>query len=229
MPLFDIFQKTKDEEASSEKPKIKIIVDHREKNSLVISELVASREVFLEFKQLPVADFLIRDIAIERKTVADFLSSMISKRLSRQLEEMKQYPKQLLIIEGIEEKELYSDKKPEGINPNAIRGFLLNILLEYQVPIIFTKNYEDTSRFLLVLAKKEAREHESIRAKKKSLSKREQIQYILEGFPGIGPSTAKKLLKELKTIKNIINSSQDELKKVIGKKAEIFKIAEQEY
>ena len=227
--FFDIFQKTKDEEKLEEKPKIKIIVDHREKNSLVISELVASREVFLEFKQLPVADFLIRDIAIERKTVSDFLNSMINKRLSRQLEEMKQYPKQLLIIEGIEEKELYNDSKrrESGINPNAIRGFLLNILLEYQVPIIFTKNYEDTSRFLLVLAKKESRGEESIRAKKKSLSKKEQIQYILEGFPGIGPSTAKKLMKEFKSIKNIINSSQDDLKKVIGKKAEIFKIAEE--
>ena len=224
----DIFQKSEDEELASEKPKIRIIVDNREKNSLVLSELVASREVFLDFKQLPVADFLIRDIAIERKTVSDFISSMISKRLSRQLEEMKQYPKQLLIIEGIEEKELYSEGQ-EGMNPNAIRGFLLNIVLEYQVPIIFTKNYEDTARFLLVLARKESREHESIRAKKKSFSKKEQMQYILEGFPGIGPANAKKLLSEFRSVKNIINANQEELQKSIGKKADIFRLSEQEY
>src|SRR4030043_1630112 len=118
MPLFDIFKKTEDEEHEPEKKKIKIIVDNREKNSLVISELYSNKDIFLEFKQLPVADFLIRDVAIERKTVSDFLSSMINKRLSRQLEEMKQYPKQLLIIEGMEEQELYHEEG--GINPNAI-------------------------------------------------------------------------------------------------------------
>jgi len=224
--FFDIFQKSEDEESISEKPKLRIIADNHEKNSLVISELV-SQNIHVDFRNLPIADFLIRDIAIERKTVSDFISSMINKRMSRQLEEMKQYPKQLLIIEGIEERELYDDEK--GINPNAIRGFLLNILLEYQVPIMFTKNYEDTAKFLIVLAKKEPREHESIRAKKKSLSKKEQMQYILEGFPGIGPATAKKLLKHFKSIKRIINASQEELKELIGKKSEIFLLAEREY
>jgi ERCC4-type nuclease len=227
MPLFDIFQKTEDEEHEQEKPRIKIIVDNREKNSLVISELYSQKDIFLEFKQLPVADFLIRDIAIERKTVSDFLSSMISKRLSRQLEEMKQYPKQLLVIEGIDERSLYSDER--GINPNAIRGFLLNIVLEYQVPIIFTKNYEDTASFLVVLARKEKADHISLRAKKKSLNKKEQMQYILEGFPGIGPATAKKLLKHFKSIRNIINAQEEELTKLIGKKADIFLLTNKDY
>lgn len=207
--------------------KLKIIADDREKNSLVISELIA-RNIEVEFKHLPVADFLIRDIAIERKTVSDFLSSMINKRLVRQLEEMKQYPKSLLIIEGIENEELYNDRG-EGIHGNAIRGFLLSILLEFQVPIIYTKNYEDTANFLYILAKKEKKKHISLRAVKKSLSKKEKLQYILEGFPGIGPATAKKLLKKHRTIKNIINASQEELKQELGKKAEIFKLIEENY
>lgn len=216
----NIFSKTKIEMPEE---KQKIIADHREKNSLVIAELIHSN-VEVEMKNLPVADFLVSDIAIERKTVSDFLSSMINKRLARQLEEMKQYPKQLLIIEGIEERELYSGGG--GINPNAIRGFLLSILLEFQVPIIFTKDYQDTVRFLLVLLKKEKKEHISIRAKKKAMNKKEQLQYILEGFPNIGPATAKKLLKKFKTLRSIINASQEELKAEIGKKAEIFKLVD---
>jgi len=48
------------------------------------------------------------------------------------------------------------------------------------------------------------------------------LQYVLEGFPSIGPATAKKLLKKFKTLKNIINASDEELKKEIGKKAELF-------
>ena len=65
------------------KPKEKIIADHREKNSLVISELI-SLGCEVEIKHLKVADFLIKGIAIERKTVSDFINSMINKRMVRQ-------------------------------------------------------------------------------------------------------------------------------------------------
>jgi Fanconi anemia group M protein len=65
--------------------------------------------------------------------------------------------------------------------------------------------------------------------KRKTRSKKEQLQFILEGFPGIGAETAKKLLKEFKTLKNIINASQEELTSLIGKKAEIFRLSEECY
>jgi Fanconi anemia group M protein len=208
-----------------EKPKI--IADRREKNSLVISELVAlGCEV--ELKHLKVADFLIKGIAIERKTVSDFINSMINKRLIRQLEEIKQYPRSLLIIEGIDEQELYSDEPHSSVNGNAIRGFLLSIVLKFQIPIIFTKNYEDTAKFLNLMARKQKREI-SIRATKKARTKKEQLQFILEGFPGIGPKTAKKLLKKYKTLKAIINTPLSQLQEDIGKKADIFKILNDAY
>ena len=219
--FLDIFSKKQIKEP--EKPKI--IADYREKNSLVISVLM-SHGAEVELKELKVADYIIKDVAIERKTVSDFLSSMTNKRLLKQLEEIQQYTNRLLIIEGIEDQELYHD---EGcINPNAIRGFLLSISLRYKVPIIFTKNSEDTAKFLLVLARKKEKDI-SLKVKKFSLDKKEQMQYILEGFPGIGPKTARKLLEEFKTIKNITNASQEELQKCIGKKAEIFKIVDEKY
>jgi len=205
----------------------KIIADHREKNSLVIAEL-CSLGVDVEIRHLPVADFIINDTAIERKTVSDFISSMINKRLLRQLEEIQQYPKKLLLIEGTSEQELYDDLEG-GIHGNAIRGFLLHISLELQVPIIFTKDYEDTAKFLSLIAKKKKQTHISIRAKKRSRSKKEQMQFILEGFPGIGPATAKKLLKEFKNIKSIINAPTKKLNKLIGKKAEIFQLLDKNY
>lgn len=216
--MLDIFSHT------SEKPeeKIEIVADHREKNSLVISELI-SRKVQVNFEHLEVADFLVKDTAIERKTVSDFLSSMMNRRLSEQLINLQQYESRLLIIEGIDEQELYNLKYDgEGMNPNAIRGFLLDIVLKYQVPIIFTKNYEDTAIFLVVLAKKEARENISLRAKRKSFDIEQQKQFILEGFPGIGPGIAKKLLKEYGSLKKIFSASQSELSHSLGKKSENF-------
>lgn len=272
-PIFDIFSKRERtinlKNEPEEKPKI--FADYREKNSLVPSELV-SLGIEVEFKELKVADFIVRNVAVERKTISDFISSMINKRLLKQLEELQQYEKKLLIIEGIDEQELYSDdenksmrfhrrhletavpqfeeiqktskvssfevpenfsfsEKPAGsfLHPNAIRGFLLSILLRHNIPILFTKDYKDTAKFLSLIAKKEAHEM-STRAVKKSRNKKEQMQYILEGFPGIGPKTAKKLLEQFKSIKNIINAPEEELKDILGKKAEIFfKIIEENY
>src|SRR3989344_2571591 len=141
--FLDIFSKKK---IKKESVKEKIIIDYREKNSLVASEIV-HLGLDIEFRELKVADYIVKDTAIERKTVSDFISSMINRRLFNQLEELQQYENRLLIIEGIYEQELYSDSNEiGGINSNAIRGLLLSILLKYKTPIIFAKNYEDTAK-----------------------------------------------------------------------------------
>ena len=224
--LFRIFPKKKKSKAIQ-----KIIVDYREKPSLVPAELMESG-FDVHFQELKVADYLVRDIAIERKTVSDFITSMKNRRLLNQLEELQQYKNKLLIVEGIDEQELYTDSGPEGVSyeknktgmhPNSVRGFLLSILLKHKVPIIFTKNASDTAKFIAVIARKKDSIETPLNAKKKTLDKKEQLQFIIEGFPGIGPKTAKKLLKKFKTISNIINASDEELKEIIGKKAELFK------
>ena len=154
---------------------------------------------------------------------------MLNKRIFSQIEDLKQFESKLLIIEGIEERELYNDNSEGGVNANAIRGFLLSITLKHKIPIIFTKNSEDTAKYLFILLNKKENEM-SLNAKKKAKNKKEQLQFILEGFPGIGPKTAKKILKEFGTIKNIMDAPEDKLKKLIGKKAEIiFKLVHQEY
>jgi ERCC4-type nuclease len=223
--ILDIFSKPK-RIVKQESEKQKIIVDYREKNSLVASELI-SMGFEVEFRELKVADYLVNNVAIERKTISDFTSSLINKRIIRQLQELQQYENRLLIIEGIDEQELYSDDS-EGINANAIRGFLLSVTLRQKISIILTKNYEDTAKYLAVLARKKEKES-SLNVTKKSLDKKERLQFILEGFPGIGPKTAKKLLSRFSTLKNIANASIEELTEAVGKKAEIFKLIEERY
>lgn len=210
-----------------QKPKQKIFVDYREKSSMVAPELI-QLGFEVEFLELKVGDYLVNNIVIERKTVSDFISSMINKRLSRQIDELQQYENKLLLIEGIEEHELYSDNSERGVSSNAVRGFLLSILLKHKIPIIFTKNAEDTAKFIDVLARKKEIES-SLNATKKSFNKQEQMQFILEGFPGIGPKTARKLLEKFKTMKNIFSASPEDLEKEIGKKADIFKLTREEY
>ena len=74
-----------------------IIMDISEKNSLIpafLSKLKAN----CKFEHLEIADYIIGDIAIERKTFSDFLSSMLNLRLKKQLKEIKKYPQYFLII-----------------------------------------------------------------------------------------------------------------------------------
>ena len=147
---------------------------------------------------------------------------MINKRLIQQLKQMQKYKQQLLIIEGTDEQELYrTDTK---LNPNAIRGFILSIITNYQIPIIFTQDYEDTSKYLIILAKQQLKPLiETTLHHRIPKTIKEQKQYILEAFPNIGPITAKKLLKKFKNIINTINATEPELKGILKNRAESFK------
>ena len=226
--VFDIFEK-RNKKVKKEIPKEKVIIDYREKNCLVPASLM-KLGLEIEFRELKIGDYIIKDIVIERKTVSDFLSSMINKRLVNQLNELCAYENRLLIIEGISEQELYSDSRENnGINANAIRGFLLSIIFKHKTPIIFTKNQEDTARMIAVLAKRKEKEL-SIKERRKGNNSKEQKQMIIEGFPGIGPKNARKVLEEFKNIKGFVNASEQDLKKILGKKSEATKkIIEEEY
>ena len=216
MPFINPFAKTKSTKKRAPKILPKITADIHEKNSLVISELHSNKQISLEIKHLKIGDYLIGKTIIERKTANDFVSSMINKRIIQQLKQMQKYKSQLLIIEG-SHKELYRLK-----NSNSIRGFILSI--SQQTPIIFTQDSKDTAKYLITLAKQQSKKpiepsfHHRI---PKTIQ--EQKQYILEAFPGIGPITAKKLLKEFKTISASLNASFEDIEKVIKGKAKSFK------
>ncbi|HLC31823.1 MAG TPA: ERCC4 domain-containing protein [Candidatus Nanoarchaeia archaeon] len=212
MTFFNIFSTKKDPET----PKTLIQVDNREKNSLVPSLLV-KKGFQIEWKQLPVADYLINETAIERKTLQDFKASIINKRIVSQLLELKQYPKHLLLLESSPEKNRYDPP----LHPNAFRGFLIAVATGYQIPIILTDSEEDTALYLSLIASKKEKSF-SLRPSKLTLTKEEQIQYILEGFPHIGPVKAKALLSKFKSLKEIINAPEEELQKILGKKATEF-------
>ena len=209
MTFLDIFSKKKTIEQGKT-----IIVDNREANSYVPIEL-KKMGFNLDFKQLPVADYIIGNIVVERKTISDFKSSIINKRIISQLLEIKQYPQHILIVEGIESEGIYDGQ----IHENAFRGMILAIVTEFNVPIIFTRNEKDTAKYIAVLASKKGKKQEAIRASKILLTDEEQIQFILEGFPGIGPATAGKLIERFGNLKNIANASIEELDGVIGKRA----------
>jgi ERCC4-type nuclease len=214
----DIFSNRSNKEKIKDLPVI--IVDIHEKNSLIISELISSKEVKVDIKSLEIADYLIKDIAIERKTITDFVSSMINKRLFEQLKNLNVYERKLLIIEGLKNKEL----ERISINPHAIKGMILSILTDYNIPIIFTLNEKETADYLIILSKqKEKEKTESNLHSRIPKTLNEQKIYILEAFPSIGPKTAKNLLDKFRSLSLIFNASEEELNEILKTKTKEFK------
>lgn len=219
MPFYEIFpnkkkNKTKTKNLKKDNKKPKIIIDTREKNSLVPSEL-SSLNIDYEFQHLEIADYIINNIAIERKTLSDLKSSIINKRIFTQVENLKKYPSYFVIIETNNE-DIYSGI----IHENALRGFFISQAIQ-KVPIIFSKNEKDTARYLSVLAKKKSSDI-SLRPSKSLLTKKQQVQFILEGFPHIGPKKAQRLIEQFESLKKIINASEEDLSKILGKSYNSF-------
>lgn len=211
--------------------KITIICDLRERASQIMSELLklSTDKITIEIlqEQLSVGDYQITDdIVIERKTLADLNASIIDGRIFDQLEDLLSIKRSALIIEGTID---YLDNS-KGINKKAIVGLLTKIGVEYRIPIFFTKNQKETALFLYVIAKKEqlgnGNKENRLRFSKTKMSFSERQLFIMESFPDIGPTLAKSLLLEFKSIKNIANAEIKDLQKVskMGpKKAEKIK------
>lgn len=214
--IFSFKKENSNKNKKIQKPEI--IIDNREKQSLLPSYL--SKEFNLKFEQLDIADYIINKTAIERKTLSDFINSIFNKRLFKQLIEIKKYPSYFLIIEGDLNKFKQDKSNLKLINP--IKGMILSIITSYEIPIIFTKDEKDTASYITLLAKKQKKSQIPTRPTKSTKSKQELKQFILEGFPGIGPTTAKKLLNKYTSLKNIFTADKQELEKILGKKSNLF-------
>ncbi len=211
---------------------IKIIADSREKGSGIIKKL-ADLNLNIEVKHLEIADYIVSErVGIEFKTKPDFINSIIDKRLLQQIRELKKnFERPLIIVQG--EEDIYSIRR---VHPNAIRGMLATIAVSYQIPILYTTNPIDTAELIKTIARREQdleKKDFGVRLDKKPLTTKEQQEFIIESLPYIGPTLAKSLLKEFKTIKKITNAKEEQLKKVdkLGSKKakEIIRIINEEY
>lgn len=190
-----------------------IYADSREHSSRVLREL-EQLNVNIKVKNLAVGDYqLSEDVGIERKTTSDFTNSIMDKRLHKQAKELvENFKKPLIIIEGTD---LYSGP----VHPNAVRGALASIAVDFGIPLIPTKSPEDTAAMINRIAIREQREEKSeiqVRTEKKPLTTWDQQLYIIESLPNVGPVTARKLLEEFKNVKAVVNASEEDLKRVEG-------------
>lgn len=192
---------------------VAIIADHREKGNRIVKELI-DMGISVKTCQLNSADYLVSGkVGVELKKVSDFVASIIDGRLLEQVKSLRNnFEKAVLIIEG--EEDIYSVRKVHG---NAIRGMLSSIVLDFKVPVLYTKNPKDTASLLAVMARREQDTSRDFSYHdRKPISVREQQEFIVSALPSIGITNAKNLLSSFGSVRSIVNANQNDLLQVEG-------------
>ncbi len=187
---------------------VAVLADHREKDNKIVKELI-NMNISVKTGQLESADYLVSGhVGVELKKIPDFVSSIIDGRLLDQVRGLKNnFDKAVLIIEG--EEDIYSVRK---VHANAIRGMLSSIVLDFGVPVLYTKNPLDTAGLLAVMAKREQdKDRDFSYHESKPRTMKEQQEFIISSLPGIGVVQARNLLNYFGSIKSLVNASKEEL------------------
>lgn len=198
----------------TEKEQVVIYADLREMNSKITAML--REQCIVREQQLDTGDYLLSErVCAERKTTQDFVQSIIDGRLFKQLAELKDtFEKPLLILEG---GDLF--RTMVNIHPNALRGALASIAVEYALPTLWTKDQRETAAMLYMIAKREQltmKKSVSLRPKQRFRSENQMQEFLVCGLPDIGLTTAKTLLKHFGTPQRLFTADETALRQADG-------------
>jgi ERCC4-related helicase/ERCC4-type nuclease len=207
-----------------------ILVDTREFNSAVVKEL--SRMGYkINSEQIDVGDYVLSDrLAIERKAVDDFISSLKDGRLFHQLGHLRRsFTRPIVIIEG----EGLLDAG--GMNPASIYGALASIVTDYGIPVIQTRDDRETATMISAISKREYAESRptATRVDLGAGLVQDRQHFIIEGLPGVSAVLARRLLDHFGSVRAVLLAPEEELMEVkgVGKKiaTEIAKVIDEGY
>jgi len=178
-----------------------------------------SNSAEVEVKNFTPADYVIGNIGIERKTINDFLSSLIQNRLFEQLSRLKGcYQNCILLIEAFD--------LSHFSNTNAIYGAILKIIMEMNIKLIFSQTKEQSADILLILHKNVTKQYNhkllryQLKYKKRGIGLAKKQLHMLSSIPNVGTKRAKLLLEKFKSISDIFDAEDKTLLSIegIGKK-----------
>lgn len=205
----------------------RIVVDERERNS-GIPELLRNAGAFIDFAQLKVGDYIVSpDIAIERKTIRDLVSSIYDGRLFVQCSDLvAHYQKPLLVVQGniAELAEIREDtdrdvRRLAERMPLAYDAFAM-VATEFRIPIIHTPSADQTAQLLVTLVNKSLKEGKATGPLLKKIKKENPVYIqqlsVLSSVPGIGDKLAARMLAKFHTPKRALNASAAELSTIPG-------------
>jgi len=128
---------------------ITLIADTREQEPFSFD----SRLVMMERRALPAGDYSVAGmesvVAVERKTLDDFVSTAIHQRarFRRELSKLAGYRAACVVVEaGL--LEVLQGRYRGGAHPNAVLGSALSITLDYRIPVFFCSSRQAACQFV---------------------------------------------------------------------------------
>jgi len=211
-PNLEEFLKEEQMKEVSRKPTI--VVDSRELGSPTTREL-SKYDILITQEALSIGDFIISDrTAIERKTVEDFVASIIDGRLFEQVSNLKSaYEMPVLLIEG------ESFQTSRNIAPEAVMGAVASVIVDFSVPVVWTRSPSETALLLLSIARREQSKGERrprIRMERKPESLAREQEFVVAGLPLVDTVLARRLLRAFGTVEKVFLASDKELQDVEG-------------
>lgn len=184
------------------------------------------------------ADFLVvggkTRIGVQRKQFpGDLLSSLNDSRLYQQLPLLSELDQALLVIEGrgrwTEDGDLLADKY-HRFTKTQMNGLLFSVMFEFGIPTMWVKDMGETAEVLTTLeAWVKKGKHRSLKSRSGpsggswGIADQHRAQHILQGFPGMGPELAGRMVEHFEGVPLTWTHSVEELMGVEGvgkKKAE---------
>ncbi|WP_265109491.1 DEAD/DEAH box helicase [Halosolutus halophilus] len=196
---------------------IEIVADQREMDANIARDLSRREEIEVRLETLDVGDYVASDrVVVERKSVADFVDSLVGadRSVFEQVGAMaRHYSRPIVIVEG---EGLYEQR---DVHPNAVRGALSSLAVDFGASVLRTEDETETMELLAVIAGREqetADREVSVHGEKQSKTLAEQQEYVVSSIAEIGPVTARSLLSEFGTVEEIMIASEDELREAEG-------------
>jgi ERCC4-type nuclease len=129
--------------------RVTIVVDTREQEPYAFNP----KHVIVSRKALPAGDYSIDgredSVAVERKTIEDFVSTVIRsrKRFKRELQCLAGYESACIVVEaGLSD--ILGGRYRSGAHPNAVLGSVLSIIVDFGVPVFFCSDRQAACRFV---------------------------------------------------------------------------------
>jgi Fanconi anemia group M protein len=202
---------------TDEEEAVEVVVDQRELDSTIARDLSTREGIETRLETLAVGDYVVSDrVAVERKSVADFLDTLTGgdRSLFEQVGDLtRHYARPVVVLEG---DGLYEER---NVHPDAIRGALASLSVDFGVSVLRTDGEADTADLLAVIAGREQTTRDravSVHGEKSSKTLAEQQEYVVGAIADIGPVTARSLLEQFGTVEAVMTARKADLMAVDG-------------
>jgi len=106
-----------------------------------------------------------------------------------------------------------------GLTEEALRGALVSLILDFEVPILWADDSEEAAKLLMTVARREQRgamREVALKDRRRPKTPDEEKEYIVASLPFVEATTAKKLLSVFKTVEGVFSASEKKLMEVDG-------------